>query len=187
MIWDSVFWRYGRNLPIVEKAVAAVKWCSPSLIVTLIFYLRTIVCGRFFQLLIEMSPGCLTTALVPGGAESMGIDHASPCKSSAYASYATLPLLLKKKLLLALRTNFNGKRTNRKRLQYYKSAALNPECATWNRGRRITFRSSVYRLRLVLGLDLEQGCSIMCPSQGMLPFTCFRGSQTPAGSKPWTS
>lgn len=43
---------------VMEKAVAAIKWCSPSLIATSIFCWRVVVCGRFFQLLTEISPGC---------------------------------------------------------------------------------------------------------------------------------
>lgn len=92
------------GLSVMEKAVAAIKWCSPPLIATWIFYWRVVVCGRLFQLLTEISPGCLVMALVPGSAESVGIGHANPCTVQATLHCHHL----KNKFLLALRKAFNG-------------------------------------------------------------------------------
>lgn len=89
---------------VMEKAI---EWCSPSLVTTLMFYWRVVVCGRLFQLLTEISPGCLAMALVPGSAGTMGIGHATPC-----TVHASLHCHYLNKFLLVLRKNFNRKRTN---------------------------------------------------------------------------
>lgn len=97
------------------------------------------------------------------------------------------------KLLLAMRTNLNGDKANRKDYSIVNQHVWTLTVQFGAGGGE--WLSVLHGRGPALGLDLKQGCSLppdlACqnnvPTSGRLPFICLHGSRTRAGSKLWDS